>query len=300
MRKSKELIVGAHMPIGGGFARVPVESTEIGGNAFQIFPHNPRQWAAKMPADDDVVHFKRGVKKYGFEPEHMLCHSGYLVNIASPRDEIWEKSVALLSLEMKICAKLGINYLNIHPGSHLGEGEEAGIERIVKALNVVLESEKTVHILLENVTMKGGNIGYNFEQMKRIIELCRYPERLGITFDTCHGYDAGYEITTPNGLNKLLDEIDRNVGLGKLKFVHLNDTKGELGSHKDRHENIGSGNIGLSGLETLLANEFLSSLPLILETPGDNPEHAEDIAKVKGVWERVSGSKKKNITRETH
>lgn len=283
----RELIIGAHMPIGGGFARVPRETVEIGGNAFQIFPHNPRQWQPRLPSEDDVVHFLRDVKKYNLNPEYFLCHSGYLINIASPKDDIWEKSVELLEIEMKICAKLGIKYLNIHPGSHLGEGEEKGIERIVKALNIVMEKEKKVHILLENVVKKGGNIGYNFSQMKRIIELSKYPDRLGLTFDTCHGYDAGYDITKKSGIEELLKEIDENVGIEKLKFIHLNDTKNELGSNKDRHENIGVGKLNKEGLKTFLSNSVFSSLPLLLETPGDNPEHAEDITKVKEIWSEI-------------
>lgn len=286
----RELIIGAHMPIGGGFARVPRETVEIGGNAFQIFPHNPRQWQPRLPLEDDIVHFLRDVKKYNLNPEYFLCHSGYLINIASPKDDIWEKSVELLEIEMKICTKLGIKYLNIHPGSHLGEGEEKGIERIVKALNTVMEKEKKVYILLENVVKKGGNIGYNFSQMRRIIELCKYPDRLGLTFDTCHGYDAGYDITQQSGIEELLEEIDTNVGIEKLKFIHLNDTKNELGSNKDRHENIGVGKLNKDGLKMFLSNPVFSSLPLLLETPGDNPEHAEDIARVKEIWNEIQNS----------
>lgn len=282
-----ELIIGAHMPIGGGFARVPKETVDIGGNTFQIFPHNPRQWNPKLPSDDDIVHYLRDVKKYQLNSENFLCHAGYLINIASPREDVWEKSIELLIVEMKICAKLGIKYLNIHPGSHLGEGEEKGIQNIVKALNIVMEKEKSVHILLENVVKKGGNIGYNFEQMKKIIELTKYPERIGITFDTCHGYDAGYDITSKEGVEKLVDEIEREVGIENLKFIHLNDTKNELGSNKDRHENIGVGKLNTQGLETFLSNPLFSSLPLILETPGDNPEHAEDISKVKSIWDKI-------------
>ncbi len=286
MSGKRELIIGAHMPIGGGFARVPKETVEIGGNAFQIFPHNPRQWNAKLPSDDDVVHFLRDVKKYNLNPENFMCHAGYLVNVASPKEDIWEKSVALLITEAKICARLGIKYLNIHPGSHLGLGEKEGIERVARALNMVMEKEKNVYILLENVVKKGGNIGYNYAQMREIISLCKYEDRIGLTFDTCHGYDAGYDVTTNEGIKQLIEEIDREVGIKRLKFVHLNDTKNELGSQKDRHENIGNGKIG-EKLIVFLSNPVFNSLPLILETPGDNPEHAEDIAKVKAIWEKV-------------
>jgi deoxyribonuclease-4 len=282
----KDLIIGAHMPIGGGFSRVPRETVEIGGNAFQIFPHNPRQWQPKLPSEDDVVHFLRDVKKYKLNPEYFLCHAGYLINIASPKEDIWEKSVELLLVEMKICAKLGIKYLNIHPGSHLGLGEADGIERIAIALNIVMEKEKSVHIVLENVVKKGGNIGYNYSQMREIITRCKHENRIGLTFDTCHGYDAGYDVTSENGIRTLLEEIDKEVGLNRLKFVHLNDTKNELGSNKDRHENIGFGHIG-EKLDVILSDKIFSSLPLLLETPGDNPEHAQDIKKVKEIWNRL-------------
>ncbi|MGQ9855322.1 MAG: deoxyribonuclease IV [Fervidobacterium sp.] len=283
----QELIIGAHMPIGGGFARVPKETVEIGGNAFQIFPHNPRQWQAKLPSDDDIIHFLRDVKKYNLNPEYFLCHAGYLVNIASPKEDIWEKSVELLEIEAKICNKLGIKYLNIHPGSHLGLGEKEGIERIARALNTVMKKDKNIHILLENVVKKGGNIGYNYHQMREIIQLCEYEERIGLTFDTCHGFDAGYDVTSGEGLDALVKEIETAVGVKRLKFVHLNDTKNTLGSNKDRHENIGVGNIG-SKLDVFLSNHVFASLPLILETPGDNPEHAEDIAKVREIWGKIT------------
>ncbi|MDK2886058.1 MAG: deoxyribonuclease [Thermosipho sp. (in: thermotogales)] len=273
--------IGAHMPIGGGFKRVPKETIEIGGNAFQIFPHNPRQWKANLPLSEDALEFKNGIKKYKIEIDSMLCHSGYLINIASPKEEGWKKSLDLLIKEMEICSALGIKYLNIHPGSHLGSGEDEGIKKIVKALNIALDSEKNTFILLENVTKKGGNIGYKIEQLKLIIDNVKQPERLGITIDTCHAWDAGYDIV--NKLDEFLEKIDKLIGLEKLKFIHLNDSKNELGSNKDRHENIGMGIIGTDGLKKILTNEIILSKPWILETPGDNEVHKQDIAKVKEI-----------------
>jgi len=273
--------IGAHMPIGGGFKRVPKETIEIGGNAFQIFPHNPRQWKANLPLSEDALEFKNGIKKYKIEIDSMLCHSGYLINIASPKEEGWKKSLDLLIKEMEICSALGIKYLNIHPGSHLGSGEDEGIKKIVKALNIALDSEKNTFILLENVTKKGGNIGYKIEQLKLIIDNVKQPERLGITIDTCHAWDAGYDIV--NKLDEFLEKIDKLIGLEKLKFIHLNDSKNELGSNKDRHENIGIGIIGTDGLKKILTNEIILSKPWILETPGDNEVHKQDIAKVKEI-----------------
>ncbi|ABR31249.1 endonuclease IV [Thermosipho melanesiensis] len=272
--------IGAHMPISGGFKRVPKETHEIGGNAFQIFPHNPRQWKAKLPKDDDVEIFKKRVKEYNLTEDSMLCHSGYLINIASPKEEIWQKSLELLILEMNICKTLGIRYLNIHPGSHLNSGVEKGINQIVKALNIAMEKEKETFILLENVTKKGGNIGSTLEELKMIIEMVKYPERIGITIDTCHAFDAGYDITNKEKLDKFLKMIDKLFSLEKLKFIHLNDSKNELGSNKDRHENIGKGKIGVKGLKTFLTNETIQKIPWILETPGDNEVHKNDIKEV--------------------
>ena len=211
----------------------------------------------------------------------MLSHSGYLINIASPKEDNWKKSLDLLIKEMEICSILGIKYLNIHPGSHLGAGEDKGIKKIVKALNIALESEKNTFILLENVTQKGGNIGYKIEHLKFIIDKVKQPERLGITIDTCHAWDAGYDIV--NKLDEFLDKIDKLIGLEKLKFIHLNDSKNELGSNKDRHENIGKGAIGEEGLRKFLTHEIILTKPWILETPGDNEIHKQDISKVKEI-----------------
>ena len=272
--------VGAHMPIGGGFKRVPKETYEIGGNAFQIFPHNPRQWKAKMPDEDDVKNFKLGVKKYNIDIDAMLCHSGYLINIANPNEDNWKKSLELLIREMQICKMLGIKYLNIHPGSHLKSGLENGINQIVKALNIALEEEKETFILLENVTKKGGNIGSTLEELKMIIDKVKYPERIGITIDTCHAFDAGYNIADSQKLEEFLNKIDNLFSIEKLKFLHVNDSKNELGSNKDRHENIGKGKIGKDGLKIILSNPIIQQIPWILETPGDNNVHKEDIKEV--------------------
>ena len=282
---SSDVKLGAHMPISKGFPVVPEQTVEIGGNAFQIFPHNARQWRAKLPDRSTANKFKRNMKKFSLDYDAAFCHSGYLINLASPKEDIWRKSVDLLIKEVNICASLGIKYLNIHPGNHLGAGIEEGISRIIKGLDEVFkETEKTgVMILLENVAPKGSAIGYNYEQMRRIIEGSAFPQRLDITYDTCHGFDAGYDIRSKDGIEGLLDEIDRNVGLDRLKMIHLNDSKYPLGAAKDRHEGIGLGYIGRDGFRTFLSNDFIRTVPLILETPGGNEEHAEDIKRVKEI-----------------
>jgi len=275
--------IGAHMPISAGFEKVPELTVEIGGNCFQIFPHSPRTWSARMPTKGTCDLFRAMMEKYQIGFEGAFCHTGYLINLASPNDENWKKSVQLLVLEGKICEALGIKYLNVHPGSHTGAGEEFGFKRIIAAVNEFLKSTENVILLLENVSPKGGNIGYNFDQIKQIIDSSIDPSRLGITYDTCHGFDAGYDITTKDAVRRLLDEIDSKIGLGKLRMIHLNDSKAPLGKPTDRHENIGKGFIGEKGFKVFLSFEEIQRVPWILETPGDEAEHAQDIAKVKEI-----------------
>ena len=176
------MVIGAHMPIGKGFRKVPGETVEIGGNAFQIFPHNARQWNARMPNESDAKEFISEMSKYKINFRNAMCHSAYLINLASPKEDVYEKSTSLLKTEMKICRTLNILYLNIHPGSHLGSGEKEGIDRIASSLDNALNETQGVSILLENVVKKGGNIGFNFKQLKDIIDKCSFPERVGITW----------------------------------------------------------------------------------------------------------------------
>ena len=279
---SSDIRLGAHMPISGGFHKIPEETTKIGGNAFQIFPHNARQWRAKLPDKDVAVKFKRNMKKFKLDEDAAFCHSGYLINLASPKEDVWKKSLDLLEKEIRICGALGIKYLNIHPGSHLGKGEDFGIDLIVKGLDEVFKRAEGIDviILLENVAPKGSAIGHNFDQMKRIIDMSAFSEKIGLTYDTCHGFDAGFDIRNPDGVRKLLNDIDRSVGLDRLKMIHLNDSKFPLGAAKDRHESIGLGHIGKEGFENFLSFDEIRKVPWILETPGGNEEHAIDIKRV--------------------
>ena len=277
------ILIGAHMPTTNGIDKVPQETVRIGGNAFQVFGHNPRTWRAQIPSQSKVKSFKEQMVKHKFLSSSAFCHSGYLMNLASPKDDMWEKSVQLLITEMRICLSLGIKFLNIHPGSHLNSGETQGISRIAKAIDLALEKVSEVILLLENVSPKGANIGYKFSQIKDILDNVSEPRRIGITYDTCHGFDAGYDITSVEGVRKLLDEIENNVGLEKLKMIHLNDSKAPLGKALDRHENIGRGFIGDKGFSVFLSFEEIQKIPWILETPGSNEEHAQDIRHVKEI-----------------
>ncbi|KAF2955694.1 deoxyribonuclease IV [Marinitoga sp. 38H-ov] len=277
--------IGAHMSTSKGFHKVPLDTLAIDGNTFQIFCHSPRTWKVKEPMEEDIIKFKENMKKNNISFEDVLVHSGYLINLATPNYENWEKSINLMIEEIKITSKLGIRYFNVHPGSHLGEGDEFGYDRIAKALDIILNEVKdlNVDILLENVAKKGGNIGWKIEQLGEIIKRSNFPERLGITFDTCHGFDSNYNIKDKNDVKRLLDEIEKYIGLNKFKMIHLNDSKFPLGAGKDRHEFIGEGEIGIRGFETFLSFNEIAKLPMHLETPGDDLEHAEDIKVVKSI-----------------
>jgi len=270
-----------------GFHKVPLNTIAIDGNTFQIFCHSPRTWKVKDPKEEDVIKFKENMKKNNISFKDVLVHSGYLINLATPNDENWEKSINLMIEELKITAKLGIKYFNVHPGSHLGKGDEFGYDRIAKALDIILEklNNLDVVILLENVAKKGGNIGWKIEQLGEIIKRSNFQEKLGITYDTCHGFDSYYDIRNKNEVRRLLEEIEKYIGLEKFKMIHLNDSKFPLGAGKDRHEFIGKGEIGIKGFETFFSFEEIIKLPMHLETPGDDSEHAEDIKVVKSILE---------------
>ncbi|MGJ8454233.1 deoxyribonuclease IV [Pseudothermotoga sp. U03pept] len=275
--------IGAHMPISYGFEKVPQMTIDSGGNTFQIFPHSPRTWRATMPSNKVSQEFQNQMKKCDLPLEAAFCHSGYLINLASPKDDIWQRSVELLIVEGKICQFLGIPYLNVHPGSHTGAGEKVGIDRILKAIDRFLASVDGVMLLLENVSPKGGNIGYEIDQLAQIIKMSCDPKRIGITYDTCHGFDAGYDITTKDGVERLLEQIERALGLWRVKMIHLNDTKAPLGKPLDRHENIGKGFIGDKGFINFLSFEQIQKIPWVLETPNEEDLYTKEIAHVKSL-----------------
>ncbi|OQY08724.1 MAG: endonuclease IV [Marinitoga sp. 4572_148] len=277
--------IGAHMSTAKGFYRVPEATRNIGGNTFQIFSHSPRTWKVKDIKESEDIKFKEKMKEFKISFEDVLVHSGYLINLATPNDENWEKSINLMKAELNATAKLGIKHYNVHPGSHLGEGDEFGYDRIARALDIVLNELKDldVIVLLENVAKKGGNIGWRIEQLGEIIKRSQFSDRLGITYDTCHGFDSNYDIRDKDGVKALLDEIDKYVGMDKFKMIHLNDSKFPLGAGKDRHEFIGKGEIGIEGFKIFFSFDEIVKLPMHLETPGGDEEHEEDIKVVKSI-----------------
>ncbi len=260
--------VGVHVSIAGGISNAVDRAAERGCDVFQIFSRNPRGWRIKDLSPEDAESFVLKLEKSGIGP--VFDHMPYLPNLASPKDGVYSNSVATLTTELLRCDQLHIPYLVTHMGSHLGAGKAAGLKRIVEAINSAFSAaENGVMLLLENTAGTKNSMGGSFGDIAGIIDALD-AKWVGVCLDTCHLFAAGYELRTPDGLDRTIDDFNSNIGLQKLKLVHLNDSKGGLGSGLDRHEHIGLGAIGETGFKTILGCEKLRALPFILETPIDS------------------------------
>ena len=258
--------LGKHVSIAGGIDKAFKRARDINCNCLQIFAKNPRGWRGRDIPDNEIELVKN--KKNEMDMKPLVVHSTYLVNIASPKEKLWQKSIKGLIDDYNRSGKLGAEYLVFHPGSHTGAGLEDGINNIIKALNKVLaEVKNDTLILLENVAGAGTKIGSNFNELYDIIKNVKQNHRLGICIDTCHAYSAGYDLSTSKGIEKTLDELKTKIGLDRLKIIHINDSKHPLGSNKDEHAHIGDGYIGREGFKLLVNHSELLNIPLILETP---------------------------------
>jgi deoxyribonuclease IV len=265
--------LGAHMSISGGIHLAPGRGKAAGCGVIQVFTQNSNQWRGKMPTDSDVARFRE--EWAAAELHDVISHDIYLVNLGAAPGETRDKSLAAFREEMERCARLGIRKIVMHPGSHLGDGEERGIARIVEAFDLLIPAtpEFEGQILLETTAGQGTNLGYAFAQLRAIMDGSAFPDRFGICLDTCHVFAAGYDISTLEGYRSLFDEFDRIIGLDKLLCFHVNDSKKGLGSRVDRHDHIGQGVMGLSGFNFLMNDPRFVTIPKILETPkGDNEE----------------------------
>lgn len=265
--------VGVHVSIAGSIDKAVDRAQEKGCDTFQIFSRNPRGWKIKTLSETEINRFTEKVDRSGIFPP--VDHMPYLPNLAAPTDEVYEKSVATLNTELKRCNALKIPYLVTHLGSHRGSGHEVGLKRIVDAINTAFrdvdeEEDNGVILLLENTAGTKNSMGGSFEDIRNIMDRIEHNERIGICFDTCHAFAAGYEVRTEDSLDKTLQHFDAVLGLQNLKLVHLNDAKGGLGSRLDRHEHIGLGYIGEDGFRLILNDARLKELPMILETPIDD------------------------------
>ncbi|HEU5098553.1 MAG TPA: deoxyribonuclease IV [Roseiflexaceae bacterium] len=276
---------GAHMSISGGLHKAFGHGERAGCDTVQIFSKNQQQWRGKPLTEEDIALFRAEQLRTGFEP--LIVHDSYLINLASPKDDLWEKSVAAFADELERCAALGIPYLVTHPGAHVGSGEEAGLRREADALNRLFEAgtgEPTT-VLLETTAGQGTCLGYRFEHLATLIELVDRSDRIGICVDTCHLLAAGYDVRTPEACAATFEELDRVIGIERIKAFHLNDSQKDLGSRVDRHTHIGAGCVGLEGFRAIVNDPRFAQIPMILETPkGDDlAEDIENLAKLRGL-----------------
>ena len=267
--------IGAHVSASGGVEFAPVNAHEIGANAFALFTKNQRQWVSKPLTEESISLFKENCEKYGFQPEYILPHDSYLINLGHPEEEGLQKSRAAFLDEMQRCELLGLKLLNFHPGSSLNKiSIEDCLSLIAESINIALEKTKGVTAVIENTAGQGSNLGSEFWQLKYIIDRVEDKSRVGVCLDTCHTYSAGYDIV--GEYDKVFREFDEVVGFNYLRGIHLNDTKKELGSHVDRHDSIGKGLLGIDFFKRFMKDERFDNMPVILETP-DETLWAEEI-----------------------
>jgi len=279
--------LGVHISIAGGVDRAVDRAKAAKCDIFQIFSRNPRCWRSRPLSDDEAERFVAKFKESGLDLT--VDHMPYLPNLASPKEDVYAKSVEALATELTRCQKLGIPYLVTHLGSHLGAGWEQGFGRIISALETAFSSaENDVVLLLENTAGTKNSMGGSFHDIAAIIDSSD-ARRLGVCLDTCHLFAAGYELRTPDGLEATLDQLESSIGLQMLKLLHLNDCRGALGSRLDRHEHIGLGQIGEQGFRTILGYPAMKGLPMILETPVDS--RRDDSGNLRVVRQLASGMK---------
>ncbi len=263
---TRELLAGAHMSIAGGIYKAFAHGERAGCKTLQIFLKNSNQWKGKLLAEDDRRLYLEAERRSGIAP--VVAHSSYLINLASPEPALYEKSLDAFVEEMERANFLGVTCVILHPGAHMGSGQEQGIENVASALNRALERvPPPVRILLENTAGQGSCLGHRFEQLAAILERVRDGGRVGICVDTCHAFAAGYDIRTPAGYRRTLREFDRLIGVDRISVFHVNDCRRELGSRVDRHTHIGKGYIGLEAFRCLVNDRRFARVPKILETP---------------------------------
>ncbi len=267
--------LGAHMSIAGSYDQALYRGREVGCEAIQIFTKQPNRWAARPITAQEVASFRGAREETGIAP--VIAHDAYLINLASPEEGLWKQSVDAFTIEVERAQALELPYLVTHAGAHKGSGEEAGLARIVEALDLVCERtpRAAVTILLETTAGQGGYLCYRFEHIAWIINHVRCPERLGVCFDTCHAFAAGYELRTAESYAATMRQFDQVIGIGRLKAFHLNDCLKGLGSRVDRHAHIGQGQLGLEPFRFLLNDPRFRDHPMVLETP-KGPEMQED------------------------
>ena len=268
------LYIGNHTSSSKGYAAMGRQIVKNGGNTFAFFTRNPRGGNAKAIDPADVAKFQEIAREHEFGK--IVAHAPYTLNACAAKENLWDFARNTFSDDLKRMEATPGNYYNFHPGSHVGQGIEVGIQKIAEVLNAVLTEEQTTTVLLETMAGKGSEVGSHFQELRAIMDLVEKRDKLGICLDTCHVWDGGYDIV--NDLDGVLTEFERIIGLDHLKAIHLNDSLNPLGSHKDRHARIGEGQIGLDALVRVIRHPALEGKPFILETPNDDEGWTREIA----------------------
>lgn len=278
---------GAHVSASGGADNAPANAHAIGATAFALFTKNQRQWVAKPLTAGEIDTFRKACDTYGYRPEQILPHDSYLINLGHPEKEALEKSRAAFLDEMQRCELLGLDRLNFHPGSHLQKiTEEESLDRIAESINIALDKTRGVTAVIENTAGQGSNLGFRFEHLRYLIDRVEDKSRVGVCIDTCHAFAAGYDLRTAEACDATFAELDRVVGFGYLKGMHLNDAMKILGSRVDRHMPLGEGMIGMECFRYIARDKRFDGIPLILETP-DETRWSEEIARLKAFAEEA-------------
>jgi deoxyribonuclease-4 len=262
--------IGCHVSASGSVDKAIDNAVERNCSAFQIFTRSPRSWHAKDLTKEVIEAFKSKLKDSKIDRFAICAHMPYLPNLATPKDDAFEKSVNTLVKEVERCAQLGIPYLVTHLGSHLGTGEEAGIKKLVDGLTKAGQTKNDVMILLENTAGQKNSVGSDFKQLGEIFKQLKPEKKFGVCIDTCHAFVAGYDLRTAEKVKKTFKEFDKHVGIENLKILHLNDARGELGCNLDRHYHLGLGGIGEEGIKSVVKFANKKKIPIILETPIDD------------------------------
>ena len=274
--------IGCHVSIAGSIDKAVDNAVKRECSAFQIFTRNPRGWHAKELTKEDITNFKLKLKASKIDRLATCAHMPYLPNLATPKEDGFEKSLKTLIDEIERCAQLGIPYLVTHLGSHLGTGDEAGIKKLVKGLTIAGQTKNDVIILLENTAGQKNSVGSNFKQLGEIFNQLKPAKKFGVCFDSCHAFVAGYDLRTEEKVKETFDEFDKYVGIEDLKILHLNDAKGDIGCNLDRHYHLGLGGIGEKGIAAVVKFANKRKIPIILETPiDDDRDDFENIRKAK-------------------
>lgn len=279
------MLIGVHISIAGSIDHAIDRAGDLGCDTIQIFSRNPRGWKTKPLIPEEVKKFKRKREEFGIRP--VLVHIPYIINLAAPKDKLWKISINSYIEDIKRTDLLGAEYLITHLGAHTGSGEEEGLKRFCQGLKQVITiSKPKTTILLETCAGQGTSLGHKFEHIRYIFDNVK-SKKLGVCLDTCHVYAAGYDIATEEGLKDSVEKFDEIIGLSNLKVIHLNDAKGKLGSHLDRHEHIGKGSLKEAGIKRILTHPKLKNLPFIMETPKE--KDSDDIINIKNArrWARI-------------